>query len=235
WEPRRIVPSYAVPEEDVAAELVPVEGSRTAERSVAVGDQEAMLDPRSPFAEHTTPGTPLTVRTRSGDLVDAAFRPDDADLGGYVVLDWDAFTTWYEEDAVVVAHPHDPFQRIDCLPSSRHVEIALDGVTLADTTRATLLYETSLPTRYYIPAEDVAMELLVPTETHTLCAYKGKASYWSARVGDTLVPDIAWSYPEPLNDAVPVRGLVAFFTERLDLTVDGQRHERPRTPWSSAS
>jgi uncharacterized protein (DUF427 family) len=105
-------------------------------------------------------------------------------------------------------------------------------VTLADTTRATLLFETSLPIRFYIPEQDVAMDLLVATATHTVCAYKGRASYWSARVGDSLLSDIAWSYPEPLNDAVPVGGQIAFLTERLDLTLDGQAQPRPRTPWS---
>ncbi|HSN10834.1 MAG TPA: DUF427 domain-containing protein [Propionibacteriaceae bacterium] len=232
WEPRRIVPSYAVPEDDLAAELVPVEGSRVAERSVSLGDREGLLDPHTPFAAHTTPGMPVTIRTPDGELAEAGFRPDDADLAGYVVLDWAAFTEWYDEDELLVAHPRDPFKRVECLRSSRHVQVAVDGVVLADTTRATLLCETLLPTRYYIPAEDVAMDLLVPSDTHTLCAYKGRASYWSARVGETFVKDIAWTYREPLHDAVPVRDRVAFFTERLDLTVDGRPHERPRTPWS---
>jgi uncharacterized protein (DUF427 family) len=76
------------------------------------------------------------------------------------------------------------------------------------------------------------MDLLDPTRAHTVCAYKGRASYWSARVDDTVLTDIAWSYPEPLHDAAPVRDLIAFFTERLDLTLDGEAQERPRTPWS---
>ena len=76
------------------------------------------------------------------------------------------------------------------------------------------------------------MDLLESTQTRTLCAYKGEASYWSARFGDTVLPDIAWSYPQPLHDAVPVGGLIAFFTERLDLVVDGEPQPRPRTPWS---
>lgn len=76
------------------------------------------------------------------------------------------------------------------------------------------------------------MELLEPTSTHTVCAYKGLASYWTARAGETVLPDIAWSYEDPLHDAAPVRGLIAFFTERLDLTIDGEPQPRPRTPWS---
>jgi uncharacterized protein (DUF427 family) len=232
WEPRRVVGSYAVPEGDVAGELTVADGPGGVERPVAVGDLDRVLDPSSPFAAHSTPGTALTIRMPDGDLEGAAFRADDPDLAGHVILDWHAFTQWYEESEPVIAHPHDPFHRIDSLVSSRHVQITHGGVALADTSRSTLLFETSLPTRFYIPVEDVAMDILEPTATHTSCAYKGHASYWSARVGHAVLPDIAWSYPEPLIDAVPVRGLVAFLTERLDLTIDGEPQPRPRTPWS---
>ncbi len=232
WEPRRVVGSYAVPEDDIDGELVPYAGKAAAEQPVSLEEVRAVLDPRSPFAARTTAGTALTIRTQGRDLTGAAFRPDDPDLAGYVILDWSAFTQWFEEDEPVIAHPHDPFHRIDCLRSSRRVRIAHDGVTLADTTRATLLFETSLPPRFYTPEDDVAMHLLEPTGTHTSCAYKGRASYWSARIGDEVVPDIAWAYPTPLNDAVPVGGLVCFYTERLDLTIDGEPQPRPRTPWS---
>ncbi|HEY3338884.1 MAG TPA: DUF427 domain-containing protein [Propionicimonas sp.] len=232
WEPRRVVGSYAVPVEDVAGELVAAEVAAGEEHPVSLEDGPPVLDPSTPFSVHSTGGSPLTIRTADGDLPGAAFRVDDPDLAGYVVLDWEAFTQWYEEDEPVIAHPHDPFDRIDCLRSSRHIEIRHDGVLLADTTRSTLLFETPLPTRFYIPRDDVAMDLLEPTRTHTLCAYKGQASYWSARVGDTVLTDIAWSYPDPLHDAAQVRGLIAFFTERLDLVVDGEPQARPRTPWS---
>lgn len=232
WEPRRIVGSYAVPEEDVAGELVAAEVAAGDEHPVTLEEGPPVLDPGTAFSVHSTDGTALTIRTVDGDLPGAAFRADDPDLDGYVVLDWQAFTQWFEEDEPVVAHPHDPFDRIDCLRSSRHIEIRHDGVALADSRRPTLLFETPLPTRYYLPREDVAMDLLEPTDTHSLCAYKGRASYWSARVGGTVLTDIAWSYPEPLHDAAPVQGLVAFFTERLDLVVDGEPQPRPRTPWS---
>ena len=232
WEPRRVVASYAVPEEHIVARLVPVGPQAAAEMPVSMEDGPPILDPSSPFTAHTAPGTPLTIRTPDGDLHAAAFRPDDPDLAGYVILDWDAFTQWYEEDEPVMGHPHDPFDRIDCLRSSRHVQVAHDGVTLADTTRATLLFETPLPTRFYPPRDDVTMSLLEPSASRTVCAYTGRASYWHARVADALLPDIAWSYEQPLHDAVPVQNLVAFFTERLDLTIDGVPQPRPRTPWS---
>lgn len=174
----------------------------------------------------------LTICTAEHDLAGAAFAPDDADLDGYVVLDWDAFEEWHEEDERVIGHPHDPFDRIDCLRSSRHVVISLDGQVLADTTRATLLFETPLGMRYYLPREDVRMDLLGPSAQQSICAYKGVASYWSVGAGGEEATDIAWGYEHPLHDALPVRDMVCFFTERVDLTVDGEEIPRPVTPWS---
>jgi uncharacterized protein (DUF427 family) len=233
WEPQRLVPSYAVPEADVAAQLVPWEGTSGAEHAVRTErGGPPVLDPRTPFSAHTAPGVAATIRTAAGDLEGAAFRPADPDLDGYVVLDWEAFSQWTEEDEPVMGHPHDPFGRIDCLRSSRHVVIALDGQVLAESRRPTVLFETHLPARYYVPREDVRLDLLVPSETHTICAYKGVASYWSARTGDRLTPDLAWTYERPLHDALPVAGLVCFYSERTDLTLDGVAVRRPTTPWS---
>ncbi|MBO1031691.1 DUF427 domain-containing protein [Tessaracoccus sp. SD287] len=234
WEPRRVVASYAVPEDDLAGTLAPASapGTPATERPVSLEEGPPVLDPSTPFAAHTAAGTTLSIRTPDGDLPVAAFRPDDPDLAGYVILDWAAFSQWYEEDEPVMGHPHDPFDRIDCLRSSRRVQIGSQGVILADSTRPTLLFETPLPTRFYLPREDVALDLLERSETQTVCAYKGRASYWSAHVGDTVLDDIAWTYPDPLHDAAPVRDLIAFFTERLDLTLDGVLQPRPSTPWS---
>lgn len=233
WEPRRVVPSYAVPIRDVAGELLPFSGAPAAENAVRMGrDAPPVLDPRTPFGHHTCPGRPLSIRTASTELPGAAFAPDDPDLADHVILDWESFTEWREEEAVVIAHPHDPFDRIDCLPTSRHIVIASDGVVLADTTAATALLETPLPTRYYLPREDVRMDLLRPSTTRTRCAYKGIASYWSAQLGDRLIRDVCWAYDEPLHDATPVTAMICFFTERLDLTIDGQLIPRPMTPWS---
>jgi uncharacterized protein (DUF427 family) len=232
WEPRRVVPSYAVPVGDVAGELVPFEGAAGQEQPLPLGDGPPVLDPRTRFTVHSCPGRALTIEAGPVTLPGAAFAPDDPDLAGYVVLDWDAFTRWLEEDEPVMGHPHDPFDRIDCLRSTRHVVLGRDGVVLADSRRPTLLFETPLPVRYYLPREDVRFDLLEPSGTTSICAYKGRARYWHARVGDRLVRDLVWSYEEPLHDAGPVRGLVAFFTERTDLVLDGEPVDRPVTPWS---
>ncbi|HYO40284.1 MAG TPA: DUF427 domain-containing protein [Nocardioidaceae bacterium] len=232
WEPRRIVPSYALPRDDIDAELVPDAGPPAAERPVRLrSGGPPLLDPSTPFAAHSCPGDRLTVRADGVELTGAAFAPNDDALADYVVLDWSAFSQWREEDEVVMGHPRDPFHRIDCLRSSRHVVISSGTQVLADTRRATILLESMLPPRYYVPREDVRMNALEPSRRRSICAYKGEASYWSS-TGDHAVPDVAWSYEAPLQDAVPVHDLVSFFTERLDVVVDGVDVPRPVTPWS---
>ena len=110
---------------------------------------------------------------------------------------------WFEEDEQVFTHPRDPYTRVDILPSSRHVRIEVDGVTIAETAKPTLLFETGLPVRYYLPKTHVRMDLLTPTESASHCPYKGEAEYWSLRVGDdvcprrgVVVPDAAAREPE---------------------------------------
>ncbi len=236
WEPRRIVPSYAVPAGDVRGELAPATAAAGATEEAGVQmpglSRRPVLTPSVPFAAHTADGQGVDVRARGQDRPGAGFRLADPDLAGYIVLDFRAFDAWYEEDEPNVAHPRDPFHRIDVLASSRHVRLELDGQVLAESSRPMLLFETMLPVRYYLPREDIRAELS-PSGTRTYCAYKGQASYWSATVGDRVVPDIAWAYQEPLHDAAQIRGLTAFFDERVDVVVDGERRERPITPWSS--
>ena len=137
-----------------------------------------------------------------------------------------------QEDEEVYVHPRDPYSRVDTLHSSPHVQVAIDGVVLADSVKPVLLFETGLPARYYLPQVDVRMDLLVPTETATACPYKGTARYWSYHAGSTAAKDVAWSYPTPLAESLKVAGLVAFYNERVDLTIDGVPQERPRTPFS---
>jgi len=105
------------------------------------------------------------------------------------------------------------------------------GVLLAESRRPLLLFETALPVRYYLPPGDVRIEL-VPSKTRSVCPYKGVAAWWSARIGDHVAGDIAWSYPSPVPENPRIAGLICFRNERVDLTVDGQRLERPVTPWS---
>lgn len=237
WEPRRIVPTYAVPIEDVRGELTPVAAASAADSedvgfSIPELSRRPVLDPSVPFAVHTVDGEVLDLGVAGLRRPGAGFRLTDPDLAAYVVLDFAAFDTWYEEDEVNVGHPRDPFHRIDVLASSRHVRLELDGAVLAESSRPTLLFEAMLPTRFYLPREDVRAEL-IPSDKQTVCAYKGQASYLSPTVAGQVLPDLAWTYEQPQHDAARVRGLIAFFDERVDVELDGVRQERPVTPWSA--
>jgi uncharacterized protein (DUF427 family) len=205
WEPRRIVPSYAVPVRDVAGEVVRA-GAAAVGAANGVGSRlpdvsgQPVLSPADPFAVHTAEGHVADVRTGEQDRPGAGFCPADPDLAGYVVLDFGAFDAWHEEDELNVAHPRDPFHRIDVLSSSRRVRLELDGQVLAESSQPMLLFETMLPARYYLPRADI-LAGLVPSGTRTYCAYKGQASYWSATIGGRVLPDIAWTYEEPRRSA----------------------------------
>jgi uncharacterized protein (DUF427 family) len=154
-----------------------------------------------------------------------------AALAGHVTFSWRQLE-WYEEDERVLVHARDPYKRVDTLRSSRRVQVYAGDALLADSVRPLLLFETHLPTRYYLPFEDVRTELLEASDTVTSCPYKGEARYWSVRAGDAYIRDAAWSYPAPIPENPKIRDLVAFFNERVDIVVDGERLERPDTAWS---
>jgi uncharacterized protein (DUF427 family) len=176
---------------------------------------------------------------RVGDAVaeNAAWgyeQPFDAVSGleGHVALYWREMDHWYEEDDEVFVHARDPYNRVDVLHGSRQVRVEIDGVVLAETSRPSLLFETGLPTRYYIPRADVRLDRLEPSSTTSACPYKGEADYYSAQVGDRLVPDIAWTYLRPIPEQPKLEQLIAFFDEKVDTWVDGVRQERPVSAWS---
>jgi uncharacterized protein (DUF427 family) len=158
--------------------------------------------------------------------------PELADLKGYIGFQWHKMDAWYEEEEEVFVHPRDPYKRVDVVRSSRHVQVVIAGETVADTQRPYLLFETGLPTRYYIPQEDVRRELLEPSRGTTRCPYKGGASYWSLRIGDQFFENIVWSYLDPIPECSKIKGLMSFYNEKVDLYVDGELQPRPATPWS---
>jgi uncharacterized protein (DUF427 family) len=232
WEPKRVVPSYAVPVADVDAEVIAsaTDRSSTSASEVVIAPQldgRPVYDPSIPFTVHTADGTSLDLRSSGLERRQAAFRPADDALSGYLILDFGAFDAWYEEDEHNVAHPRDPFHRIDIVRSSRDIRVQRDGQTLASSSSPYILFEPPLPVRYYLAPGDVDRDLLTPSETTTYCAYKGRASYLSFN-GE----DVAWTYREPLREAVEVTDRIAFFNELVDLEVDGVALPRPVTPWS---
>jgi uncharacterized protein (DUF427 family) len=229
WEPRRVVPSYAVPIADVSGEIVEAASFLVEERPISLAEGgPPVLDPSTGFGFHTTPGAELMLR--SGEVSGAAFKPDDPALASMVILDFDAFE-WIEEDEPIFGHPRDPFSRIDLRQSSRHIEIEVAGTVVADSNRPLALFEFVLPSRYYLPKADVLVPL-EPSTTATVCAYKGRATHWSAPELGDAGRDIAWSYESPPPELVQITGLVCFYQERVDMIIDGVRLERPITPWS---
>ena len=157
---------------------------------------------------------------------------DLAPLEGHIAFYWREMDAWFEEDEEVFVHPRDPYTRVDTVHSSRHLKVVIDGEVVAETRRPVLLFETGLPTRYYIPKQDVRMEILEPSPTVTMCPYKGTAKYWSVRLGDRIHKDIVWSYPTPIPEVPKIENLLSFYNEKLDIYVDGELQDRPRSPFS---
>jgi uncharacterized protein (DUF427 family) len=154
-------------------------------------------------------------------------------LDGMVRFEWAALDAWFEEDEQVFVHPRDPYTRVDALRSDREVRIELDGVVLADSRSPVMVFETGVPTRYYLNRTDVRFEYLVPSGTVTACPYKGTTSaYWSVQAGGTLHEDLAWAYDFPTRQLLPIAGLVAFYNEKVDTFLDGELLDRPHTHFS---
>lgn len=186
-------PAYYLPVGDVTAELAP---AGKGEHSPARGDA-ALFD----------------VRAGSAVAKGAATRYPDSPLPALrdlVRLQWSAMDEWMEEDELVYTHPRDPYHRVDILASSRHVRVEVDGVTVADSARPVILFETGLPPRYYLPLSDVRIGLLTPASTQTQCPYKGTATYWSVDTGHGPHPDLAWMYRAPFAESQKIAGRACF-------------------------
>jgi uncharacterized protein (DUF427 family) len=178
----------------------------------------------------------------SGRLPRYAFPAEDVfveaeaepEVDGYVQVAWSLADRWLEEDEEIIVHPHDPFHRIEVLPSSREIRIRIGGELFAESTRPRILFETSLPPRYYLPREDIRMDALEPSDLRTGCAYKGWATYWDAMTSTGRVPAAAWSYLEPLREGELIGNLLCFFQERHEIVVEveGVVVEATPTPWS---
>jgi len=227
WYGPGMLPTYCLPPQDVRAELF-----RPAQPS---GQSRPSADTGKRRSDRPTIAYDVVVGDQVVERAARLFRPSPPPLDvieGFWTFTWDAGLSWFEEALEVHVHARDPSKRVDAVPSDRHVLVELDGVVLAESRRPHALFETWLPTRWYLPLEDVRQELLVPSTTVTQCPYKGTASYWSVQVGPTLHQDLAWTYPDPIIENPRVAGLVAFFNEHVDLTIDGVRQERPLTPWS---
>ena len=223
---------------DTTAALYVWEWPRYPQYYVPLADVQADLLVPEDSVEDTSRGPMQVHGLRLGDTYRAAGArvlraPTVAELADTVRFDWTAMDAWFEEDERVFVHPRSPYVRVDALRSTRHVRIERDGVVLAETSSPVLLFETGLPTRYYVNRTEVDFSHLEWSDTVTECPYKGTTGgYWSARIDGRLHPDIAWCYEFPTRDLEPIAGLVAFYNERVDLYVDGELLERPSTHFS---
>jgi len=221
WEESFPVPGYAFPRDDVRTDLL------TGTRAEPPAEPFFFL-PHGPVSEW------YDAAVRGRTVRHAAWVRDTPELRGMLVLSWQpgVLDRWLEEDELVASHPRDPHKRVEAIASSRHVVVELDGVRLADSRRPVLLFETSLPTRYYVPEEDVDQAALTATTNRSHCPYKGVADrYWSV-LGQPRATDVAWSYSAPLPAVSKVAGMVAFYNELVDITLDGVPQRRPESPFS---
>jgi uncharacterized protein (DUF427 family) len=207
-------PTYYFPESDVRTDLLVDSGEKKS--SPSRGDATQYM---------------VKVNNSEG----RAYRfvePNIEELNGHYAFVWDTMDHWFEEEEEVYTHARDPYTRVDILPSSRRVRVEIDGVTVADTANGWFLFETGLPTRYYFPKTDVEMTLFAPTDKATHCPYKGTARYWTGTVNGQRYDNILWGYDYPLPESQRIAGLVAFYNERVDIYVDEQLQERPKTKFS---
>ncbi|HEY4990892.1 MAG TPA: DUF427 domain-containing protein, partial [Nakamurella sp.] len=180
-------------------------------------------------------GTTRRHSIRAGDVLRpgaARVYGDDAipGLSGMVRFDWDALDAWFEEDEEVFVHPRNPYTRVDAIRSTRAVRVELDGVVLAESSSPVMVFETGLPTRYYLNRSEAKLDHLIPTQTQTACPYKGNTSgYWSIKTGETVHADLAWAYDFPTRQLQPIAGLIAFYNEKVDIFLDGELLDRPKT------
>ena len=151
-------------------------------------------------------------------------------LADLVAFQFDAVDEWWEEAERIGVHARDPYHRCDVVRSDRHVVVRVGDRVIADTKRPTMLFETGLPPRFYLPEDDVDMTLLEPTDTVTRCPYKGTTDrYYTIVAGDERVEDAVWAYDDPHSEVHGIEGLLAVYNEHVDLEVDGQPWARPVT------
>jgi uncharacterized protein (DUF427 family) len=205
---------------------------------VPMTDVDASLLVDEDHAQHLHRGRSQLYSLAVGDVVRPSAVRVYVDstvegLSGTARFEWDALDSWFEEDEEVFVHPRNPYTRVDALRSTRQVRIELEGVVLAESSSPVMVFETGLPTRYYLNQTEVHFAHLTKSDTVTSCPYKGQTSqYWSVQLDDTVHADLAWSYDFPTRQLLPIAGLVAFYNEKLDIVLDGERLSRPVTHFS---
>lgn len=206
-------PQFQIPAEDVdAASLIDEQHSHRLSRGTV-----ARVGLRAGGVERLSIGRRYLESTVEG-------------LVGTIRFDWEALDAWFEEDEEVFVHPRNPYVRVDALRSRRTVRVERDGVVLGESAAPVMVFETGLPTRYYLDRSAVDFSVLRPSDTVTSCPYKGRTTgYWSVQAGEALHADLAWSYDFPTRQLLPIAGLIAFYDEQVDVFLEGELQPRPTT------
>jgi uncharacterized protein (DUF427 family) len=220
WEPGQAVPGYVFPRADVREDLLRPTSAPT-------------------HGRHQGAGKFYDVEVDGALYPALAFEYDVEGLEGHIAIDWmrreePGVEHWYEEAEEIFRHPRDPYKRVDPIPSDRHVEVFVDGLKIADTQRPVLLFETRLPIRYYIPAEDIDFTHLVETDLSSTCPYKGDARYWSVQTPERLRENIVWAYADPVRAAAPIKDHLALYNEVVDIVVEGVPLQRPESEFTAS-
>lgn len=139
---------------------------------------------------------------------------------GFVHVPWDAVDAWFEEGRELVHYPPNPYHRVDCRPTNRRLRVSIDDAQLVDTDDTLILFETALEPRLYVHPRHVRTDLLRQTDTTSYCNYKGYATYWSAVLSNTVIDDVAWTYPDPYPESQPIAGLFSFDAARAQVEAE---------------
>ena len=187
-------------------------------RVQALRDGHVVLDTEEVLMVHRR-DHPLSYAFRPTQIGDLPSEPVP-EAPGWVRVPWDAVDTWREEGRELVHYPPNPYHRVDCRPTRRRLRVTVAGADLVDTTDTVIVFETAVETRLYVDPAHVRIDLLRPSPTTSYCNYKGHAAYWSAVVGDTVVEDVAWSYPDTPPETSPIRGFFSFDAARATVSAE---------------
>ncbi len=191
----------------------------------AFRDGRMVIDTERALMVHRR-GRPLSYVFPVDEIGDLPGEPEP-EAPGYVQVPWDAVDTWLEEGRKLVHYPPNPYHRVDCRPTKRHLSVSVNDTVLVDTDDTVIVFETALDPRLYVHPSHVRTDLLRQTDTSTYCNYKGFATYWSALSNDAVIEDIAWSYADPPPESLPIKGFLSFDATRVDVVA-----ELPPTPGS---
>lgn len=187
-------------------------------RVQAILDGRPVIDTERTLLVHRR-NRPLSYAFPADEVGDLPSRPEP-EAPGYVTVPWDAVDTWLEEGRTLVHYPPNPYHRVDCRPTRRRLRVDALGTTLVDTDDTVIVFETALQPRLYVDPSLVRTDLLRRTDTSTYCNYKGYATYWAAAIGDAVLDDVAWSYPDPPPETVPIKGFLSFDAARIDVIAE---------------